>query len=125
MSDHLATVRFQIARATEALKLAHAALDAAEATPEETAFNPPSTPCEHIRKHLPGQPRKIETDPELRAFIEARVDYMSFSRPAAALAQAFPPERRVAMRTMQKRATAPSAIRNSPRYSAPVRYQTY
>lgn len=51
--------------------------------------------CEHRRAHRPGKPRKIDSDTELRAFIEARIDRMTFIELEDAIAERFPPERRV------------------------------
>jgi len=55
---------------------------------------PPAT--EHRRQHRPGRQSRIESDPELRAFIDARLDRGTFHEIAAAVADRFPPERRVA-----------------------------
>lgn len=45
--------------------------------------------------HLPGKQAKLDTDHELRAFVEARLDRMTFTQIAAAVAEAFPPDRRI------------------------------
>lgn len=50
---------------------------------------------EHRRRHRPGRPAKIETDPELKAFIIARIDRMAFEQVASDVATHFPKERRV------------------------------
>jgi len=50
---------------------------------------------DHRKNHRPGFPRRIDTDAELRAFILARIDHMSFPQLARAVADAFPPHRRV------------------------------
>jgi hypothetical protein len=60
------------------------------AQPGEATFPP-----DHRRAHRPGRVPKIDSDPELRAFIEARIDAMTFNEVADAVAAAFPPERRV------------------------------
>ncbi len=49
----------------------------------------------HRRHHRPGRPAKIDNDPELQAFITARIDRMTFVQIAAEIAEHFPPERRV------------------------------
>ena len=49
---------------------------------------------DHRRHHRPGRPAKIDTDPELQAFITARINRMTFHEIADAIAQHFPPERR-------------------------------
>lgn len=49
----------------------------------------------HRREHRPGRRAKLAADPELRAFVEARLGTMTFDQIAEAVANAFPPERRV------------------------------
>ncbi len=56
----------------------------------------------HVREHRPGRPSKIDSDPELRAFILARLDHMTFEGLARAVAENFPPERRVARTTINE-----------------------
>ncbi len=56
---------------------------------------PTDVAAEHVRAHRPGRPSRIDTDPELRAFVIERVDHMPFTALAAAIRSAFPPERRV------------------------------
>ena len=68
--------------AMAALQRALACLeDAIEATVQEglEGLPSPTAPAsEHRRKHRPGRPAKIDSDPELQAFIAARVDRMTF-----------------------------------------------
>ena len=52
-------------------------------------------PSEHRRAHRFGTPRKIDGDPELQAFIAARVDRLTFEQIAAEVAAHFPPARHV------------------------------
>ncbi len=52
-------------------------------------------PSEHRAAHRPGKPPKISTDPDLQAFVEARIDRLTFAEIAAAVAAHFPPKRRV------------------------------
>ncbi|OYU17770.1 MAG: hypothetical protein CFE34_14000 [Rhodobacteraceae bacterium PARR1] len=52
-------------------------------------------PSEHREAHRPSRPPKIDTDPELRTFIIARIDRLTFHQVADAVAENFPPERRV------------------------------
>ena len=61
-----------------------------QSVPESTA--PVS---EHRRLHRPGIPPKIDSDPELQAFILARADRLTFIQIAAEVAQHFPAARRV------------------------------
>lgn len=50
---------------------------------------------EHRRLHRPGKQAVIDGDPELRAFIEARIDALTFKEIEQAVAKEFPKERRV------------------------------
>lgn len=50
---------------------------------------------EHRRLHRPGRPAILDTDPELRAFVLARIDRMTFPEIEAAIALQYPVERRV------------------------------
>lgn len=50
---------------------------------------------DHRRAHRPGRARIIPADPELQAFIRARIDSMTFVQIAAEVAAHFPPARRV------------------------------
>jgi len=53
------------------------------------------TPSEHRREHRPGRAPKIESDPDLQAFILARIERMTFTEFAADVANHFPEARRV------------------------------
>ena len=90
--DLLAAASVAQARAITALEAAiEGTLQAgAEALPEDL---PP--PTEHRRRHRPGYSSKVERDPELRAFIEARLDRLTFHELAAAVADRFPAGRRI------------------------------
>ncbi|MGS4946977.1 hypothetical protein ACVDG3_15980 [Meridianimarinicoccus sp. RP-17] len=50
---------------------------------------------EHRRNHRPGRPAVLDTDPELRAFVLARIDRMTFHEIEAEIALQYPVERRV------------------------------
>ena len=52
---------------------------------------PPINP--HRAAHRVGSPSRIDTDPELTAFIRARIDRLTFKDIAADIAANFPPER--------------------------------
>lgn len=52
-------------------------------------------PSDHRREHRPGFPRRIDVDPELQAFIRARIDRLTFAQIADEIATNFPPKRRV------------------------------
>lgn len=48
----------------------------------------------HRRAHRPGRSSRIDGDNELRAFVLARVDHMTFDVLENEIAKAFPPDRR-------------------------------
>lgn len=71
--------------------------------------------CEHRRKHRPGKPAKIDSDPELQTFILARLDRMTFTQIADEVRAHFPEARRVGKSSIhawwQKRASErPSSL---------------
>ncbi|WP_424986870.1 hypothetical protein [Microbulbifer sp. S227A] len=55
----------------------------------------PSQPCDHRRNHRPGRPSRIDSNPDLRDFILARIDRMTSTALAKDIAYHFPPEQRV------------------------------
>ncbi|MBV2360995.1 hypothetical protein KUH32_14615 [Thalassococcus sp. CAU 1522] len=64
-------------------------------TPFQTGAKVSSAAAEHRRAHRPGRPAKIDADPELRAFILARIDHLTFPQLEDAVAEVFPDARRV------------------------------
>ena len=71
---------------------------------ESTLATPSFAPrpgTDHRSAHRPGQPRKIDSDPELQAFIAARVNAMTFVEIAAEVAAAFLPARHVRKSAIQ------------------------
>ena len=58
--------------------------------------------AEHRRQHRSGQPSRIASDPELQAFIRARIDTMIFTDIIAAIAAAFPKERRTSLSALSR-----------------------
>jgi hypothetical protein len=71
------------------------ALLASLSTGHEGPFEAPVQPSQHLREHRPGRAKKLATDPELRAFVEARLFKMTFDHIANEVALNFPPERQV------------------------------
>jgi len=53
--------------------------------------------AEHRRHHRNGTLSKVHDDSELRAFILARLDAMTFKEIAVAVAATLPPDRRVSL----------------------------
>jgi len=66
----------------------------------DPAWRPDLPPMRQERRA--GVAPRIDGDPELEAFIRARIDHMSFARLARAVADAFPPERRVHPATIHR-----------------------
>ncbi|MDR0810031.1 MAG: hypothetical protein LBE86_13050 [Gemmobacter sp.] len=58
--------------------------------------------ADHLRQHRMGTPSRLDTDPELRAFVIARVSRMTFPQLAQAIAQTFPKHRRVSQSTIHR-----------------------
>jgi hypothetical protein len=68
--------------------------------------NRPSTPvdamAEHRRQHRAGVPAKLDADPELRGFVQARLATMTFDDIVQAVADAFPPPRRISRSSLHR-----------------------
>ena len=56
---------------------------------------PPIDP--HRAAYRVGQPSRLDTDPELNAFVRARIDRLTFKEIAAEIAAHFPPDRRASV----------------------------
>ena len=56
----------------------------------------------HRATHKRGGLSKVEADPELRAFILARIDTLTFEDIVAELKAAFPPDRHVARSSVHR-----------------------
>lgn len=68
-------------------------------------------PTEHRRLHRPGVQAKLDADPELQAFVLARLECLTYQSIAEEVAEYFPPERRV-----RRSAIHQWAIRNRRRW---------
>jgi hypothetical protein len=62
----------------------------------------PPTLAEHRRAHRSGVPARIASDPELEAFIRARIGQMTFAQIIAEVAASFPPRRRTSMSALSR-----------------------
>jgi hypothetical protein len=75
-------------------------------TPFEGPSNAPATREEalaaHRRAHRSGGPGKIEGDPELEAFIAARIDTLTYAEVVAAIKTYFPPDRQTSVAAVQR-----------------------
>ena len=69
--------------------------------PVQPPLNTPKTRAQsqaaHRRAHRPGQPSKIESDPELEAFILARIDTLTYAQIVSEVRTTFPPDRHCSM----------------------------
>ncbi|WP_281825599.1 hypothetical protein [Jannaschia rubra] len=98
-------MKLELAEAKAELIAAHAALKRAETALQRaiegqlrpaSIFPAPTGPItEHRRLHRSGCAPKIESDPELRAFLEARISRMTFEAMAKDVAEHFPNGRRI------------------------------
>jgi hypothetical protein len=72
----------------------------------EGVINAPSTPvnirAEHRRAHRAGVPAKLDADPELRAFVQARLATMTFDQIVRAVADSFPPPLRTSRSVLHR-----------------------
>lgn len=62
----------------------------------------PQIAVDHRRAHRSGVPPRINSDPELEAFIRARIGHMTFAQIIAAVAATFPPNRRTSMSALSR-----------------------
>ena len=62
----------------------------------------PPAVAEHRRSHRAGVPARIASDPELEAFIRARIDRLTFTQIVAEVAATFPPERRTSLSALSR-----------------------
>lgn len=58
--------------------------------------------ADHRRAHRRGVPAKIDADPDLRAFIIARLDTHTFTAICAEAAAHFPPDRRTSLSSLSR-----------------------
>lgn len=66
--------------------------------PVEGSFKVPVPPVDpHRAAHRVGSPSRIDTDPELTAFIRARINRLTFKEITAEIAANFPPDRRASV----------------------------
>lgn len=74
--------------------------------PVQQPFNASETRDEILaarrRAHVPGSPSKIDTDPELRAFIIARIDRLKFTEIRDEIRTHFPPDRHTSLSALSR-----------------------
>lgn len=94
-----------LTRAQAASRSVRAGLDALDAALEEAVegglqTGPHTGATRHF--HRPGRPLRLATDAELRVFVLARIERLSFDRIAAEIAEEFPPDRRVSRSSLHR-----------------------
>jgi hypothetical protein len=62
----------------------------------------PVDPALHRATHRPGTLSRINTDPELRAFILARIDRLTFDAVVSEIRSSFPSDRRVSRSALHR-----------------------
>ncbi|MCU0905551.1 MAG: hypothetical protein MUE83_17045 [Tabrizicola sp.] len=90
------------------------ALNQAIKGPLNDPSNLPVALAEHRRAHRSGVPSRIDSDPELRAFIRDRIDRMTYKELVAEIAAAFPKDRRVCKSVLSRWSIAQRALAQSP-----------
>jgi len=79
-----------------------AALNAALKGPLNEPSPLPPGIADHRRAHRSGVPPRIASDPELEAFIRARIGTATFAQIIAEIAATFPPDRRTSMSALSR-----------------------
>lgn len=91
------------ARALDRLGSALADLRQSHLDSRQSCLPPCDVPAtEHRRAHLMGRAPKIDADPDLPAFILARLDRLTYHQIAAEIAAHFPPARHVHPATVHR-----------------------
>jgi hypothetical protein len=70
--------------------------------PLMTPLTIPAGAAEHRRLHRSGRPSNLVSDPELLAFVVARIGTMTFAEIVSAVAAHFPPERRTSISALSR-----------------------
>ena len=118
--DHLIQALAELRASHAAQGQAITALETAVEASLQQGLNalpqPSALVSDHRREHRPGRASKIDS-PELRAFIAARIDRLTFDQIAADIAQHFPASWHIGRSTIREwrrrqRKAAGSVIRN-------------
>jgi hypothetical protein len=83
------------------IRTLEAALKQGVEAPFDDASPAPPKATEHCRLHRSGVPSRIDSNPELQAFIRARIGHQTFAQIINEAAAAFPPNRRTSMSARQ------------------------
>ena len=103
--DHARQTSVQIGALLEAnhrtIRTLEAALNQAIKGPLNESTLPQGA-VEHRRAHRSGVPSRIASDPELEAFIRARIGHRTFAQILAEVAATFPPGRQTSMSALSR-----------------------
>ena len=88
---------------TRTIRTLEAAFNQALNGPLNAPSTVPPALADHRRSHRAGVPPRIASDPELEAFIRARIDRLTFTQIIAEVAAAFPAERRTSLSALSRR----------------------
>ena len=70
--------------------------------PENNRLTADEARLAHVGAHQRGMPAKLTLDPELRAFVEARLPHMTFAQIEAEVTAHFPPDRRISLSSIHR-----------------------
>jgi hypothetical protein len=84
------------------IRTLEAALNQAVKGPLNEPSTLPPIAADHRRAHRSGVPARIASDPELEAFIRARIGHLTFAQIVAEVAATFPPNRRTSMSSLSR-----------------------
>jgi len=84
------------------IRTLEAALNEAIKGPLNEASPLPPSVADHRRAHRSGVPPRIASDPELEAFIRARIGHSTFAEIVSQVAAHFPPERRTSVSALSR-----------------------
>lgn len=84
------------------IRTLEAALNQTIKGPSNDPSTLPQSAAEHRRLHRSGFPSRIASDPELEAFIRARIGHRTFAQILSEVAATFPPSRRTSMSALSR-----------------------
>ena len=81
-------------------------------------IKPTDPAAEHRRNHRSGTLSRVVADPEIEAFIRARLDTLTLVQIVAEIAETFPPRRHISLSSLSQwwQATRPNPIRPASKF---------
>lgn len=104
MTDHRTALiqARQVAQALDGAKASTARLIRTLEAGFNAPLNAPSSAVQHRAEHRMGVPSRLDTDPELQAFVLARIEKMTYKQVVAEVAENFPPSRRTSISAVHR-----------------------